>query len=136
MFPFILESFALQPEFWIPLGTWISGARMSKAPSTGRFSHHGGRKTFLEEAGRGAPAAGGTAFRGSEAAGAGEQEACPGGVSVLHLSSHWSCRGPCPELHSETDHSWSYLFSPIYFLFHCQLHSTAIYPIFIYPKKH
>lgn len=30
---------------------------MSKAPSTGRFSHHGGRKAFLEEAGRVAPAA-------------------------------------------------------------------------------
>lgn len=55
---FILKSFALHPKFWIPLGTWISGARMFEAPrssclersepSTGSFSEDGGRKLFLE----------------------------------------------------------------------------------------
>lgn len=42
-------------------------------------------------------------------AGAGSYEAhSPSLCVVLHLSLNWSCRGPCPELHSERDYSGSY----------------------------
>lgn len=71
-------------------------ARMSKAPSTGSFSHSGGRNYSWRKQGiiscHQLPEE-----LSSEEAWAGNYEACSPCVFVLHLSLNWSCRGPCPK---------------------------------------